>query len=105
MPVKRRRDKSRSLDSDTLEDLFYGPGTCMFNGAGYLGPYGDGLWRDKLPEVQAIVLEIMRADWERFHAIILTAWADRSVHDIDIAKRFHGDPAQPWAQTEFGDVS
>jgi hypothetical protein len=43
MPVKRRRDKARKqLDTMDIEDLFYGPGACLFNGEGYLGPHGDG---------------------------------------------------------------
>ena len=104
MPVKRRRNKGHSLDEMHIEDLFYGPGTCLFNGAGYLGDHGDGNLLDKKPEVQAIILETMRDDWERFSGKILTAWAERSEQDLDIAKRFHGDPAAPWALTEFGEV-
>lgn len=103
MPIKRRRDKSRSIDSQKMEDLFYGPGTCLFNGCGYLGDHGDGNFADKDSEVQSIILETMREDWERFSGKILLAWADRSEHDMDIAKRFHGEPAEPWAQTEFGE--
>ena len=103
MPVKRRRNKAHSIDDMHVEDLFYGPGTCLFNGYGYLGDHGDGNFMDKTPEVQAFVLQRMRDDWERFNARIMAAWASRNEHEIDIAGRFHGDPAEPWAQTQFGD--
>lgn len=103
MPVKRRLNKAYSIDDMHFEDLFYGPGTCLFNGCGYLGDHGDGNLTDKTPEVQAIIMQTMREDWQRFQAKIMAAWAARTEHDIDIAKRFHGDPAEPWAQIEFGD--
>jgi hypothetical protein len=102
MPVKRRLSKSRKeLDNTDLEDLFYGPGTCLFNGAGYLGAHNDGFWRDKSPDVQAAVLAEMREDWERHRSTILTAWQSRSPHDLYIAREYHGDPAEPWAQQQF----
>lgn len=103
MPVKRRFNKGRSLDTDLIEDLFYGPGTCLFSGCGYLGQHGNSAWRDKSPEDQEAVLSAMRDDWERFHPSIMKAWDNRTAHDIDIAKRFHCNPAEPWAQTEFGE--
>lgn len=104
MPVKRRVGKARKqLDGTDLEDLFYGPGTCLFNGCGYLGPHGDGLWHEKSADVQAAVLAEMRADWERHSAAILAAWESRSPHDRYIAREYHGDPAEPWAQTQFGE--
>ena len=47
MPVKRRIAKGRKqLEAEEIEDLFYGPGSSLINGCGYLGPYGDGFWRD-----------------------------------------------------------
>lgn len=105
MPIKRRADKSRNrLDEFLLEDLFYGPGTCLFNGAGYLAPHDDGMWREKSPEVQALVLAEMEADWQRFAHRIIAAWEDRSPHDRKIAREYHGDPAEPWAATHFGAV-
>ena len=104
MPIKRRLSKSTQLEDFRMEDLFYGPGTCLFNGLGYLGDHGDGNFRDKTPEVQAIVMESMRDDWERFNAKIMTAWDSRTEHDIEMAKRFHDGPAEPWASTEFGEI-
>ena len=104
MPVKRRIDKSRKFDDDLIEDLFYGPGTCLINGIGYLGPHGDGFFRDKSPEVQAAILEQMRLDWELHSAKVLAAWAGRSEHDLWIAERHHGSPSEPWAQIKFGEM-
>ncbi|MFB0875334.1 MULTISPECIES: hypothetical protein [unclassified Sphingobium] len=104
MPIKRRRDKSRTLTSGHLEDLLYGPGTCLFNGEGYLGPYGDGFWRDKSEAVQMAVLAEMADDWERHSAQVLAAWDQRSEHEIQCARAHHGDPKEPWALREFGTI-
>ena len=105
MPVKRRLRKSRrNLDGMTLQDLFYGPGTCLFNGEGYLGPFGDGFFHDKPKAVQANVLAEMRDDWERHSATIMAAWNARTDHDLYIAREYHGAPKLPWAATEFGDA-
>ncbi|MGZ2410747.1 hypothetical protein ACUXST_000144 [Sphingomonas sp. F9_3S_D5_B_2] len=107
MPVKRRLAKARrELDSASdLQDLFYGPGTCLFNGEGYLGPHGDGRWRGKPDHVKAQVLAAMRCDWERHNATVMQAWHDRTEHELYIARQYHGDPAQPWALRQFGDPS
>lgn len=102
MPRKRRIAKGRELDELMIEDLFYGPGTCLLNGCGYLGPHGDGFWGDKSSEVQAEVLATMRADWERQWPRILQAWEDRTPHDRWINHRYYADRTEPWAQTEFG---
>ena len=101
MPVKRRINKNRSFDDQKLEDMFYGPGTCLFNGEGYLGPHGDGFWRDKSQNVQAAVLEEMRTDWAIHRRAILKAWAERDKRELWFAERHHQNPAQPWAQREF----
>lgn len=104
MPVKRRRDKARKqLDTMDMQDLFYGPGTCLFNGEGYLGPHGDGRWNDKPEDVKAAVLEAMRQDWHRHSAVVLEAWQNRTPHDHYIAEQFHGGPAEPWALQTFGE--
>jgi hypothetical protein len=104
MPVKRRVSKARKrLDAEELEDLFYGPGTALINGCGYLGPHGDGMWQDKPEEVKAAVLDAMRADWGRQSATVLAVWAARDAHALWCAERFHGSPAEPWAQREFGE--
>ena len=105
MPVKRRIAKARKqLDNLDIEDLFYGPGTCLLNGFGYLGPYGDGMWHDKPDDVQAAVLDVMRVDWQRHSATVMAAWSARTEHDHYIAREYHGDPDQPWPLTEFGDM-
>jgi hypothetical protein len=104
MPVKRRIGKARKqLDDTDIQDMFYGPGTCLFNGEGYLGPHGDGRWNDKPQHVKAQVLEVMRADWQRHSHVVLEAWAARTDHDHYIANEYHGGPAQPWALEQFGD--
>lgn len=103
MPVKRRVAKTRkALDSTDIEDMHYGPGTCLIGGLGYLGPHGDGLWQDAAPEVQAAVLETMRVDWERQWPAVMDAWRNRTAHELYLAREFHGDPAEPWALTQFG---
>ena len=104
MPVKRRISKGRKhLEDAELEDLFYGPGTCLLNGCGYLGQHGDGFFADKSAEVQTQVLAAMREDWARHRKTVLLAWAARTPHDLWCARRHHGDPPQPWAKTRFGD--
>lgn len=104
MPVKRRLAKARRhLEDGDLDDLFYGPGTCLFNGSGYLGQYGDGRFADKTAEVKAAVLEEMQADWHRHEDAIMEAWADRTEHDRYIAAEFHGDPPAPWVAMQFGE--
>jgi hypothetical protein len=103
MPVKRRAEKSRKqLGSTDIEDLFYGPGTCLFNGAGYLGPHGDHPWQDKSKDVKRAVLTAMRDDWERHYSVVLAAWEQRTPHDLYIAREHHQDPSQPWALRRFG---
>lgn len=102
MPVKRRAEKRRSFDKLKLEDLMYGPGTCLFNGCGYLARYGDGIFREKSPEIQAAILDDMRADWEIHYRAVLQAWADRDEHQIWCGENHYGNPSEPWAQTQFG---
>lgn len=102
MPIKRRTHKARILDEDKLEDLFYGPGTCLFNGSGYLGSHGNGFWRDKSPETRERVLAEMREDWLHWQPQVLEHWAARDEHQRTIAAKYHGAPTEPWAQTEFG---
>ena len=104
MPVKRRHNKAHSIDDMHVEDLFYGPGTCLLNGCGYLGEHGDGRFSDKTPEVQAIILQTMRNDWERHGLKVMAAWDARTPHDLYIAGEYHGNAAKPWALTEFGEV-
>lgn len=70
---------------------------------GYLGEHRDVSWGDATDETQAAVLSAMKADWERNHARVMAAWDGRDEHALYIAKEYHGDPAEPWALTEFGD--
>lgn len=105
MPVKRRSAKGRKhLDSMEMEELLYGPGTCLLAGCGYYQPHhgpgsvpgeaGGYFW--ELTEAgQQRQIDIMRADWERCHQAIMEAWSHRTPHA--------GDPAEPWALTAFGD--
>ena len=104
MPVKRRIAKGcKRLDAEEIEDLFYGPGSALINGCGYLGRHGDGFWRDKPADVQAAVLEAMRADWERHGPSLLAEWEGRDDHALYVARTYHGDPEAPWALREFGE--
>lgn len=104
MPRKRRTAKGRTLTTGEIEDLFYGPGTCLFNGDGYLAPYENGLWHMKSPDVQATVIEVMRQDWVLFHRTVMQAWQSRTPHDLWCARRHHDNPAEPWALEEFGPI-
>ncbi len=105
MPTNRtKRTRARSvIDDAKMEDLFYGPGACLLNGCGYLGPHGDGLWRDKSPDTQSEVLRAMEADWRTGHRIVMRAWSERGDHARWCADQHHGNPSQPWALTQFGD--
>lgn len=103
MPIKRRIGKAaKQLDHCDIEDLLYGPGTCLFNGAGYLGEHDDVSWRDASDATRAAVLAAMKTDWDRNHARLMAMWADRDENDRRIARDYYGDPAEPWALTEFG---
>jgi hypothetical protein len=103
MPVKRRNAKARrDFDEEHMQDMFYGPGTCMFNGHGYLGPHDDGFWHEKPEHVQQAVIAEMREDWERNAPAVMAAWLSRTEHDLYIAREFHNNPDQPWAAEQFG---
>lgn len=102
MPIKRRRNKSAHLPDMKIEDLFYGPGTCLFNGEGYLGAHGDGLWSEKSEAVKEAVLAEMREDWQRHHLRVLAAWEARTDHEKEMGARHHHSTV-PWALTEFGE--
>lgn len=105
MPIKRRNAKARrELDELDMEDMFYGPGTCLINGCGYMGPHNDVLWRDATDPVKAEVLQAMRNDWDRQHRTIMAAWDGRGEHALWCADRHHGGPSEPWALCEFGPI-
>lgn len=104
MPVKRRLAKGRKQLGDMeIEDLMYGPGACLINGEGYLGPHGDGIFQEKSEVVQAQILEAMRADWERHSDLVRGAWAARTPHDLWCARNHYGNPSEPWAAEQFGE--
>lgn len=105
MPIKKRVDKSRKLDSYKIDELHYGPGTCLLAGLGYHGPYHKGLRDADLEQDSETILAEMNADWRRYSRTVMDAWHSRDEHALWCAKQQHGDPAQPWAQTEFGDPS
>ena len=95
MPIKRRRDKSRTLDTFKIRELHRGPGSCLLAGCGYW----EGDFYDRLDEEQQAMVRLdMREDWERHSAAILQAFEDRTEHEIYL----DGDLAEPWALTEFG---
>lgn len=104
MPRKRTHAKlRRQLGDQEMQDLFYGPGTCLFDGEGYLGPHGGGHWRDRSDALKNAVLEAMRADWKRHSGKVMQAWANRDAHERDyIAVQYYGNPSMPWAAEQFG---
>jgi hypothetical protein len=65
------------------------------------------MWRDTPDHIQSEVVTALLADWQRHRDMILEAWRSRTAHDLVIARRFHGDPAVPWAAMHFdeGDQS
>jgi len=102
MPIKKRRQKARTLEDMKIEDLFYGPGTCLFNGEGYLGAHGDGIWSEKSEAVKAAVLAEMREDWFAYFPRVMAAWDARTDQEREIMGRYHADQTAPWALTAFG---
>lgn len=103
MPVKRRIEKARrQLDSEDLEDLFYGPGSALLEG--YCSAMTSSHFEALSATDQALVVDAMREDWERHGAAVLEAWRLRTPHDLYLAREYYGDPTEPWAQREFGDA-
>lgn len=106
MPVKRRVSKGRDIDDLKLVELVEGPGRCLLAGCGYYlwpadewrirghkwggvaSPDGeDGFFWEVSEAGQAIILEAMRADWNRVGAGIMAQAAD---------------PQDVWAFAQFG---
>ena len=102
MPTKRRKAKVRQLDELDVDELMYGPGACLLNGCGYMP--ANQLWRDIPESERAAILSEMRADWQRHHATVWQHWNARDQHALWCAKEQHGDPAEPWAEREFGAI-
>jgi hypothetical protein len=66
MPIKRRTDKSRHLDTYRLEMLRDGPFAQLIAGAGYLAEAGlVSHFAAATDEQRAAILDAMRADWQR----------------------------------------
>ena len=102
MPVKRRIEKSRKIDAMKIKELHYGPGTCLLAGCGYYVPGSQKFYFDHSEQEQDEIVEWMREDWTRHHRQVMASWEARDEHDLYIASHHHGDPAEPWALTEFG---
>lgn len=101
MPVKRRLAKARrEIDTEDMEDLFYGPGTALLEG--YADRRGNCRFEELPSDAQADVLAEMQTDWRRHREAILAAWEARDSHERYLSCQFFGDPAEPWAQREFG---
>ena len=92
MPVKRRIEKSRSIDEWKMSELFHGPGTCLLAGLGYFRGHLGGYFHNITPEQQAEMIEAMRLDWEIHHARIM-----KEANAAGIKK--------PWALIEFGEIT
>lgn len=105
MPTNRnKRTRNRAdLDDHRLRELFYGPGTCLIAGAGYLAAIGYQRWEEADEDTRKGVIEAMRADWTRQRGFVLAAWEARDEHQRDIAARHYGNPADPWALETFGE--
>lgn len=104
MPTNRTRRKRTRVEITDMKmrELFYGPGTCFFAGEGYLTPEMPQLWRDVSEADKQAVLARMAGDWRASSHRVLEAWEARDEHELWCAGRHHGNPAEPWAQTEFG---
>jgi len=99
MPTKRRVRKSRDLTDLKIQELWYGPGSCLLAGGGY--------WRGAFfweldPSEQADVVAEMREDWQRHDERVLHAWNNRDEHQLYIWREHHTDQHRPWAEIEFG---
>jgi len=93
--------KGRALDEFRIGELMYGPASCLLAGCGYAADL-DGNWNDQTDETRAAVINAMRADWLLHSAKVWTAWHSRTPHELQIARQYEGNPAQPWAAKEFG---
>lgn len=101
---RTRRTRGRpQLDNLKISELHYGPGTCLLAGAGYYIPNSRKFYFQHTEEEQAHIIAWMRDDWMLGHRIVMEAWDNRDEHDLYIAREHHGDPAEPWALTEFGE--
>ena len=89
MPTNRtRRKRSRAdLDEHKLEQMIYGPDSCLLAGLGYTCPSTRNFFSKASEEGRTAILDDMRADWLLHHETILAAAAER----------------EPWAMTEFGE--
>lgn len=102
MPTNRTR-RARSwqpkLHNLKIEELWYGPGSCLLAGMGYW--HGDFFWHLSEEKQRAVVAE-MRADWFRHREEVLDAWGNRDEHQVYIWREHHSEQLRPWALEEFG---
>lgn len=101
MPIKRRVDKSRTLDRSKIREMHHGPGTCLLAGCGY---WEGDFWHRLGDGLRERIVRRMRDDWERHSATVLQAWEDRDEHDRWIDAEHYDDLQEPWALTEFGPI-
>jgi hypothetical protein len=91
MPIKRRIEKSRSIDNYKVEELLHGPGTGLLAGLGYSRRDFGGSYHNMKPDQQAAVIDAMRLDWEVHYERVL-----KEAKAAGIAK--------PWASIQFGET-
>ncbi|MBX7459260.1 hypothetical protein K3152_13485 [Qipengyuania sp. 1NDH17] len=101
MPTNRTRRKrsKQDLDQHKLSELHHGPGTCLLAGCGYfmhpdwpgaVPGNQTGFYWELSDENQAMVREAMLSDWRLYRDEVMAAWDGE------------GDP---WALTEFGEIT
>jgi hypothetical protein len=80
MPVKKRTHKGRHLDEYRREMLRHGPEAMLLAGCGYLGEAMASHFASAAPAQQRVILEAMRADWQRYRDRLLAEgggwWAE-----------------------------
>jgi hypothetical protein len=76
MPIKKRIDKGRHLDEYRREMLKDGPHAMLLAGCGYLGEVMASHYATATPAQQKVILEAMRADWQRHRNRLLAEGED-----------------------------
>ena len=88
MPIKKRTDKGRHLDEYRREMLKDGPEAMLLAGCGYLGEVMASHFATATPAQQMVILEAMRADWERHHERLVAEggawWAENYFRHIKL---------------------
>ena len=90
MPIKKRTDKGRHLDAYRREMLHDGPDAILLAGCGYLGEVMASHYATATPEQQKVILEAMRADWQRHRNRLLAEggdwWAENHLRQTKMSK-------------------